>query len=69
MEEYEEQTPTSKSSQRLERTDLLLSQLQAQLCMGRVPEDSTPEQRTALARIETALHAYLSYFYPHDARE
>ena len=69
MEEYEEQTPTSKSSQRLERTDLLLSQLQADLRMGRVPEGPTLEQRTALARIETALHTYLSYFYPHDARD
>ena len=69
MKEYEERTPTTKSSQRLERTDLLLSQLQADLRMGRVPEDPTPEQRTALARVETALNTYLSYFYPHDARE
>jgi hypothetical protein len=69
MEEYEEQTPTSKSSQRLERTDLLFSQLQAHLRIGRVPEGPTPEQRTALERIETALHTYLSYFYPHDSRQ
>jgi hypothetical protein len=69
MEEYEERTPTSKASQRLDRTDLLLSQLQAELRMGRVPEDPTREQRTALAQVETALHTYLSYFYPHDARE
>ena len=27
MKEYEERTPTTKASQRLERTDLLLSQL------------------------------------------
>jgi hypothetical protein len=69
MEEYEEQTPTSKSSQRLERTDLLFNQLQAHLRIGRVPEGPTPEQRTALERIETALHTYLSYFYFHDPRE
>ena len=69
MKEYEERAPTSKVSQRLERTDLLLSQLQVDLRMGRVPEGSTPEQRTALARAETALHTYLSYFYPHDPRE
>jgi hypothetical protein len=69
MEEYEEQTPTSKSSQRLERTDLLFSQLQAHLRIGRVPEGPTPEQRTALERIETALRTYLSYFYFHDRRE
>ena len=69
MEEYEERTPTSKSSQRLDRTDLLLSQLQADLRMGRVPEHPTAEQRTALERIETALHTYLSYFYFHDPRE
>jgi hypothetical protein len=67
MKEYEERTPTSKASQRLERTDQLLSQLQADLRMGQVPEGPTPEQRTALARVETALHTYLSYFYPHDA--
>jgi hypothetical protein len=69
MEEYEERTPTSKSSQRLDRTDLLLSQLQADLRMGRVPEEPTREQRTVLAQVETALHTYLSYFSPHDARE
>jgi hypothetical protein len=69
MKEYEERTPTSKASQRLERTDLLLSQLQADLRMGRVPEGPTPEQRMALARVETALHTYLSYFYPHDSRQ
>jgi hypothetical protein len=69
MEEYEEQTPTSKSSQRLERTDLLFNQLQAHLRIGRVPEGPTPEQRTALERVETALHTYLSYFYFHDPRE
>jgi hypothetical protein len=40
-----------------------------EVILGRVSEDPTPEQRTALARIETALHTYLSYFYPHDARE
>ena len=69
MKAYEERAPTSEVSQRLERTDLLLSQLQADRRMGRVPEGSTPEQRTALARAETALHTYLSYFYPHDSRQ
>jgi hypothetical protein len=47
MKEYEERTPTTKASQRLERTDLLLSQLQADLRMGRVPEGPNPEQRAA----------------------
>ena len=69
MKAYEERAPTSEVSQRLERTDLLLSQLQADLRMGRVPEGPTPEQRMALARVETALHTYLSYFYPHDSRQ
>jgi len=65
MKEYEERTPTTKSSQRLERTDLLLSQLHADLRMGRVPEGLTPEQRRALARIEASLDVYVSFFYPH----
>ena len=65
MKEYEERTPTTKASQRLERTDLLLSQLHADLGMGRVPERLTREQRTALARIEASLDAHVSFFYPH----
>jgi hypothetical protein len=69
MKEYEERTPTSKVSQRLERTDPLLSQLQADLRMGRVPEGPTPEQRAALAVVEVALDAYVSFFYPHDSRQ
>jgi hypothetical protein len=48
MMECEERTPTTKASQRMERTDLLLSQLHADLRMGRVPEGPTPEQRAAL---------------------
>jgi hypothetical protein len=52
MKEYEERKPTTRAPQRLERTDLLLSQLHAYLRMGRIPEGLTPEQRTALARIE-----------------
>jgi hypothetical protein len=69
MKEYEERTPTSKASQRLERADLLLSQLQADLHMGRAPERPTPEQRTALAQVEASLDAYLSFFYPRDSRQ
>jgi hypothetical protein len=68
MKEYEERTPTTRASQRLERTDLLLSQLQAYLRTGRVPEGPTPEQRTALARIEASLDSYMSFFYPRDSR-
>jgi hypothetical protein len=49
----------------LERTDLLLSQLHADLRLGRVPEGLTPEQRRALARIEASLDVYVSFFYPH----
>jgi hypothetical protein len=69
MKEYEERKPTARAPQRLERTDLLLSQLQADLRMGRVPEGLTPEQRAALARVETTLDAYASFFYPHDPRQ
>jgi hypothetical protein len=68
MKEYEERTPTTRAAQRLERTDLLLSRLHADLRMGRVPEGPTPEQRTALARVEASLDAYVSFFYPHDPR-
>ena len=68
MKEYEERTPTTRASQRLERTVLLLSQLQAYLRTGRVPGGPTPEQRTALARIEASLDAYMSFFYPRDSR-
>jgi hypothetical protein len=69
MKEYEERTPTTKTSQRLERTDLLLSQLRADLRMRRVPEGPTPEQRTARARAEAALDSYVSFFYPHAPRQ
>ncbi len=68
MQEYEERTPTTNASQRLEQTDLLLSQLHADLRMRRVPEGPTPEQREALARVEASLDAYVSFFYPHDPR-
>jgi hypothetical protein len=69
MKEYEERTPTTKASQRLERADLILRQLQADLRMGRAPERPTPEQCTALALVESALDAYVSFFYPHDPRQ
>ena len=69
MKEYEERTPTTKASQRLERTDLLLSQLQADLRMGRVPEGLNPEQRAALARVEAALDTHVSFFYPRAPRQ
>jgi hypothetical protein len=69
MKEYEERIPTIRASQRLERTDLLLSQLRADLRMGRVPEGPTQEQCTALARVEASLYAYVSFFYPHDSRQ
>jgi hypothetical protein len=69
MKEYEVRKPTSKASQRLERTDRLLSQMQADLRMGQVPEAQTWEQRTALARVETALHTYVSYFYSPGSRQ
>jgi hypothetical protein len=69
MKEYDERTQTSKASQRLERTDLLLSELRTGLRIGRVPEWPTLEQRAALADVEVALDAYLSFFYPHDLRQ
>jgi hypothetical protein len=72
MKEYEEQTSTTsegaaaqttKASQQLERTDLLLSELRADLRMGRGPEAQTWEQRAALALAEAALDTYVSFFY------
>jgi hypothetical protein len=45
MKEYDERTQTSKASQRLERTDLLLSELRTGLRIGQVPEWPTLEQR------------------------
>jgi hypothetical protein len=68
MKEYDERTQTSKASQRLERTDLLLSELRTGLRIGQVPEWPTLEQRAALADVEVALDAYLSFCYPHDPR-
>ena len=69
MMEYQEWTPATKIPQRLEQTDLLLSELRADLRMGRAPAESVPEQRVALTQVQAALDAYLSYFYPQDPRE
>ncbi len=69
MKEYEERTPTTRASQLLERTDLLLSRLRAYLRMGWVPNGLTREQRAALALAEVALENYVDYFYPREPRQ
>jgi hypothetical protein len=69
MMEYQERTPTIKASQGLEKADLLLSELRADLRMGRSPVESAPEQRVALAQVQAALETYLGYFYPHEPRQ
>jgi hypothetical protein len=52
MKEYEQRTPTTKASQWLALTDLLLSELRTDLRMGRVLEAQTWEQSAALARAQ-----------------
>ena len=69
MKEYEERTPTTRPSQLLERTDLLLSRLHAYLRVGRVPNGLTREQRAALALAEVALENHVDYFYPREPRQ
>ena len=69
MMEYQEWTPMTKTSLRLEQADLLLSELRADLRMGRAPVESAPEQSVALTQIQAALEAYSSYFYPHEPRQ
>jgi hypothetical protein len=69
MMEYQEWTPTTKTSQRLEQADLLLSELRANLRAGRAAVESAPEQRVALAQVQAALETYLTYFYPHEPRQ
>ena len=64
MEGYEQGTPATGASRRLERTDLLLSQVRTDLRLGRVPEEQPREQRAALALVEAALDTYLGYFQP-----
>ena len=68
MKEYEERTPTTRASQRLEQTRLLLEELSAALRMRRVPNGLTREQRAALLRAEVALENYVDYFYPREPR-
>jgi hypothetical protein len=67
--EYQEWTPTTKTSLRLEQADILLSELRAGLRTGLAPAESTPEQRVALAQVQAALETYSSYFYPSPLRE
>ena len=59
-------TQTTQSAQQVEETDLFLNHLRADLRMRLIPGEPTPRQRTTLARVEAALAAYLSYFYPPD---
>lgn len=49
MMEHQESKPTTKTSQRLEQADLLLSELRAELRTGRAPLESAPGQRVTLA--------------------
>ena len=69
MMEYQEWTPTTKTSQRLEQADLLFSQLRADLRTGHAPGESAPDQSAALAQAQAALETYLSYFYSHEPRQ
>jgi hypothetical protein len=57
---------TTESAKQVEESDLFLNHLHADLRMKLIPGEPTPQQRTALARVEAALVAYLSFFYPHD---
>jgi hypothetical protein len=68
MMEYQEWTPTTKTSQGLEQAELLLSELRADLRTGFAPVESAPEQRVALAQVQAALETYLSYFYRQERR-
>ena len=68
MMEYQEWTPTTKTLQRLEQADLLMSQLRSDLRSGRASEGTAPERRAALVRAQAALETYMSYFYPQETR-
>jgi hypothetical protein len=57
---------TTESAKQPEGTDLFSINLRSDLRSRLFPGEPTPPQRTALARVEAALVAYLSYFYPHD---
>jgi len=57
---------TTESAKQVEEPDLFLNRLRADLRMRLVPGEPTQLQRTALARVEAALLAYLTFFYPHD---
>ena len=76
MKIHEERTPTTpggavtqstQSAKQVEETDLSLNRLRADLRMRLIPGEPTPRQRTALTRVEAALVAYLSFFYPQDS--
>ena len=47
-------------------TDLFLNHLRVDLRQRLIPGEPTPPQVTALEKVEAALVAYLSFFYPHD---
>lgn len=75
MKEHEKRTPTTsggavdqttESANQVEEPDLFLDYLRADMRIRLIPGGPTPRQRTALARVEAALVAYLSFFYPHD---
>jgi hypothetical protein len=68
MMDYQEWTPTTKTSQGLEQAELLLGELRADLRTGLAPVESAPEQRLALAQVQAALETYLSYFYRQEHR-
>ena len=75
MKIFEERRPTTsggavaqttESAQQPEETDLFSITLRSDLRTRLFPGEPTTRQRTALARVEAALVAYLSFFYPHD---
>ena len=57
---------TTESANQVEEPDLFLNRLCADPRMRLIPGEPIPWQHDALVRVEAALVAYLSYFYPHD---
>jgi hypothetical protein len=64
MKVHKQRRPAIKATQRLERSEVILSQVRADVPLGRVPEEQTIEQRTTLALVEAALDTYMAFFYP-----
>ena len=63
MKRHEQRRPATEASQRLERAEVRLSQLRADLYLGQV-ERSKHQSSAALALVEAALDTYMAFFYP-----